>query len=220
MIGTRLRACALVMMLLVACAPSESTPTAAPSVPDSPRVLLALINHHGEQFDVDLRERRAGSQEELAAATYITGHLQLAGYTIRLEDVPVGDLVESSNIMALPPQGDPALVVAAPYDSDGQDASGQALGMFLEVARALNRREPEHHVEFVALGAQLTARGATTGLSELRRSLDDEGLDPGIFWVTELPSGEVKIEGPQTVIQGPAVQMGARLLELLANRDG
>ena len=219
MIGTRVRALALAMVL-VACAPNDATPAVAPSVPDEPTVLLALIEHHAEQFDVDLPERPAGSQEELAAATYITGHLQLAGYAIRLEDVPVGDLVESSNIMALPPKGDPAIVVAAPYDSDGKTASGHALGMFLEVARALDKRVPEHDVGFAALGAQLTARGATTGLSELRRSLDDEGLDPGIFWVTELPSGDVKVEGPQTVIEGPAAEMGARLLDLLAEREG
>jgi hypothetical protein len=125
-----------------------------------------------------LRDRVAGSQGELAAATYILGHLQQVGYIVLLDAVPVSDLVRSTNVVARPPSGaDPEFVVAVPYDAPSDP---RALGLWLELARALRVASPRHAVEFVALGAeQRSARGSR----RLARQLVDENADPVIVTI-------------------------------------
>jgi hypothetical protein len=145
-----------------------------------------ILEKHAGQFDVDLPDRVAGSDEELAASTYILGTLQRAGYTVRLDPVPVGNLVNSSNVIALPPSGDdPAYMVVVPYDvnptKSAREPFGRALGLFLELARALRAVDPDHYVAFGALGAEFSERnGGALGSRRLARYLLDEDQDPVI----------------------------------------
>ena len=157
------------LVMLMSCRGSEVTPKAIPTGP--PSVQPNVVTRHAEQFDEDLEVREPGSQQELAAASYILGHLQQAGYAPLLDAVPVKDLVKSTNVVASPPNGeDPSVVVAVPYDSGGiLEGRGAVVGTFLELARALNRADPGHRVGFVAMGAQsFKARGAVRLVSFLR----------------------------------------------------
>ena len=169
-----------VAVLAGACGGGGSAPP--PSGPTGPPdVRVDVVREHAEQFSEDIPERRAGSQEELAAATYITGHLQQAGYIVLLDAVPVKNLVRSTNVVANPPSGDePQVVVAVPYGSaPAAPDIPEALGVFLELARALRVRDPEHSVEFVALGAEFTdLAGGRLGSRRLAQLLLDEDVDP------------------------------------------
>jgi hypothetical protein len=117
-----------------------------------------VVDDHAAQFDDSLDDRLAGSQQEFAAATYILGHLQTAGYVPLLDPVPVQDLVRSTNVVAEPPSGErPQVVVTVAYDTRPESRpAGAALGLWLELARSLYARDREHAVEFVALGAERT----------------------------------------------------------------
>jgi hypothetical protein len=162
-------------------------PQSGPTGP--PEVRLEVVRRHAEQFTDDVPQRRAGSQEELAAATYITGHLQQAGYVVLLDAVPVKDLVRSTNVVARPPSGaDPKVVVAVPYGSSPASPDiPSSLGMFLELARALRVQFPEHSVEFVALGAEFTdLSGGRLGSRRLAQQLLDEEHDPIIVLLDEV----------------------------------
>jgi hypothetical protein len=153
-----------------------------------------VVRRHGREFDGELADRRAGSQGEQAASFYILGHLQQAGYVVRLDGVPVGNLVRSTNLMALPPsKGDPEVVVAVPYDT----GSGLTLGVFLELARALHAATAEHAVEFVALGAEGTGGDdRELGSRRLIKVLADEGADPLIITLSA-SGGEFFAEGDE-----------------------
>lgn len=135
---------------------------------------------HAEQFETELASRPPGSQEEFAAAAYITAHLQKAGYAVRLEDVPVADTVRSSVVIGVPPSGDvPDVIVTVSFDTPiGEpDADGSDLGAFLEVARALRVAQGMHDIEFVALGAQ---SDDMLGARRLARLLLDEEVEARI----------------------------------------
>jgi hypothetical protein len=147
-------------LLGAACA--SSTGGGAFTKPSGPPGLQdAVVAEHAAQFDEKLAVRPAGSQKEFAAATYILGHLQAGGYTPLLDPVPVEDLVRSTNVVADPPRSaDVTIVVAIPYDTGARSRpTGAALGLWLELARALYVKEPRHRVEFVALGAEHAAAG-------------------------------------------------------------
>ena len=174
------------LLVAVACGgggarPSEVEPTGPPTV--RPEVVRA----HAEQFDDELSDRPAGSQQEQAASQYILGHLQQAGYFVQLDAVPVEDLVESTNLVALPPSGaEPTTAVVVAYDAEKRSPeAGETIGVWLEVARALYVAEPDHRVEFVALGAERTAdhlgsRRLAQQLIEQERDLDVMTLVPGM----------------------------------------
>lgn len=130
---------------------------ARPSPFGSPTVDEREVVQHAAQFKNAKDSRPAGSQEEFAAAAYITGHLQKAGYVVRLDPVPVTDTVRSTNVVALPPSGDdPKITVVTAYTRGTAVwlGDGESIGLFLELARALNVAVPDHSVEFVALGAE------------------------------------------------------------------
>lgn len=140
--------------------------------------------------------RPAGSQQELAASAYIVAHLTEAGYVSRLDAVPVEDLVRSTNVVALPPSGDePEAIVVVSYDSsydstEGSGMGGPAIGVWLEVARALRAIDPAHSVEFVALGAEHTrVGGGRLGSRRLARQLTDDGSPPPIVAVEGVDVG-------------------------------
>lgn len=193
-----LRLPALLLVAAAACTGStEEAPVRAPQ--GAPEVRLDVVDEHAAQFDQELPQRPAGSQEEFAAATYITGHLQQAGYEVRLASVPHKDLVRSTNVVALPPGGEPiSAVVTVLYDTaSNMQPHGRDIGLFLEVARALHVREPEHHVQFVALGAEVTAEdGGNLGSKTLAAELSDLDEKPPVIALLEVSSGGFRAPGP------------------------
>lgn len=205
------------LVFLCAC-PSPGSEQAevssTPTLPDSSRPLVSLIRKHARQFDEELPDRPAGSQEELAAATYIVGHLQLAGYRVTFDDVPVENLVESSNVIALPPGGEtPRLIVSVAYDAEEGERSGYSLGVFLEVARALILGNEDHRIAFVALTAETTGPDLGAGSRALASSLREQGTRPGLVGVaaSEDRFGYLLIDGEGRI---------SRLLGQTANDSG
>jgi hypothetical protein len=172
----------------------------APAAEGPPGVQISVIEEHARQFDEDLPERPAGSQQEFAAATYLTGHLQRAGYEVRLASVPFKDLVRSTNVVALPPGGEPvSAVVTVLYDTGSSTPpNGRDLGLFLEIARALRVRHADHHVEFVALGAEVTREsGGNLGSKILASELRDIEPTPPVIALLEVSSGGFRAPGPR-----------------------
>lgn len=164
----------------------HTTPTGEEPPPQGPPVIsYDVVRQHATQFDVDLPDRPPGSQHELAAASYILGHLQLAGFSPRLDSVPVADAVNSTNVVAMPPNGaEPEFMITVPYDTDGSARQhGLEIGLFLELARALSVADPDHRVSFVALGAE-SAFGR--GTRRLAQFLIDEDLSPSIVTVRNI----------------------------------
>lgn len=195
------------IVLLAACGGDTSRPSEVePSGP--PSVRRDVVEDHAAQFDDELSERQAGSQQEQAASQYVLGHLQQAGYFVQLDAVPVGDLVESTNLVALPPSGEePETIVTVAYDSPGDPAaSGAAIGTFLELARALYAADPDHRVEFVALGAETSAEHL--GSRRLAQQLREAGSTVSV--VTIVPGGEsLGVVGALAAdIEGAAKQEG------------
>lgn len=172
----------LVIFSLVSCVRpddgGQSVPTKGP-----PSISYDLVRQHAEQFDVDVPDRPPGSQHELAAASYILGHLQLAGFSPRLDRVPVADTINSTNVFAYPPNGsEPEFLVAITYDTpaSGRVQQGRELGLFLELARAVTVADPDHSVAFAALGAENADRRGTRRLAQF---LLDEGIAPSILLI-------------------------------------
>jgi hypothetical protein len=217
---TRLPILALLLALAACTSSGVIRPISDPTGP--PTIEPAAVEQHAEQFDVDLPERRAGSQQEFAAASYITAHLQSAGYVVKLDAVPVEDLVRSSNVVALPPSGEaPELVVAIGYDTTERVSDfGEGLGVFLEVARALRVDVPEHSVQFVALGAEhTTLNDGALGSRRLVRVLQDAEVDPEIVQIvmrTGIPAFEKAGYETNAVFFDDA-DVGPRLLEYLVD---
>jgi hypothetical protein len=158
-----------------------------------PEVRPEVVGRHAEQLDYELGPRPAGSQREQIAAQYVLGHLQRAGYLVSLDTVPVGNLVESTNLIALPPsEHDPKVVVTAPYDSpEGTATGGEEVGFLLELARAFNVASPDHDVEFAALAADSTGgQIGRLGSRRLVRDLLDEGVRPAIVEIRDIEQGD------------------------------
>ncbi len=178
------RAWTLLLAMLAASACSQQQPPLPlPSPSGPPRVQGDVVDAHAEQFDRDAPDRPAGSQQELAAATYLLGHLQQAAYAVRLDRIPVGDLVTSTNVVTTTTRDEPEAVVVAPYDTgSGAASSGRSLGFFLELARALRAANAEHDVGFAALGAEhATVRGGRLGSRRLAQQLRDAGADARVY---------------------------------------
>jgi hypothetical protein len=168
-----------------ACGSGGDAPVAEPAGP--PEVRLGVAEAHAEELSTgELSDRPAGSQAEQAAAVYLLGHLQRAGYVVLLDPVPVADLVRSTNVIARPPSGaGPEVVVAIPYDSppSGRDDS-KDLGIFLELARALRVERPEHGVEFAALGGEYApVEPGRLGSRRLAQQLIDDEEEPLVVWI-------------------------------------
>lgn len=181
----------LALLALVSCTANETPrPAASPSGP--PAIEADAIEAHASQFADELPDRVAGSQQEFAATTYITAHLQQAGYVVEFDSIPVENTVRSTNVVALPPSTeDPLFLVAAAYDGSGPTPS---VGVFLELARALRASVPEHSVQFVALGAEETPVSDGTaqvlGTRRMIKLLQDRELTPKVIYLTnaQLPT--------------------------------
>lgn len=198
---------AATMLLATGCARSGGVSEDPRGSRGPPRVRSEQVDLHAEYFDENLVERSPGSRGELVAASYILAHLQKAGYAPLLDPVPVGDLVRSTNVTAAPPAGgSPAFVVTTAYDSADGKMRGAGLGLFLELARALTVAEPEHRVEFVALGAE-SEDGKGSRL--LASSLDEREVEAQVI---EL--GDISRAGATFDARGPAAR------SLLADHDG
>lgn len=210
-----------------------------------PAVVRAeVMERHAAQFDRgELKSRPAGSQQELSAATYILGHLQRAGYAVRLEGVPVKDLVSSTDVLGLPPSGrPPSAVVTVAYDTEaGARDFGADIGLFLELARALRVVDPRHDVMFAALGAENTRiGGGGLGSRRLIGLLDEGRADPPVIAITNVGPGPVCTGGgaapgcearppagpyaeagfERTPASGPPEALGRALLDLLKDSGG
>lgn len=184
----------------IACTGGDEAGELAANQAEGPdEIRIDAVAEHGRQFDEELPERDAGSQQEFAAASYITGHLQQAGYRVRLDSVPFKDLVRSTNVVALPPGGDePEAVVTVLYDTTtGTPPHGRDIGLFLELARALRVQEPDHNVQFVALGAEVSSHGGgNLGSRELAAELVDLDEPPPVIGLLEVSSGGFRAPGP------------------------
>jgi hypothetical protein len=187
----------VVSVAMTGCGDGSETPLAEPTGP--PTVQDDVVRDHGEQFDTDVPDRPAGSQEELAASTYLTGHLQLAGYLVFLDGVPVKDLVRSTNVVARPPSGKgPTIALTVAYDTSKEFPSdGDALGLFLELARALNVATPNHSVSFVALGAEhVDLADGNLGSRRAAKEWIDDDAHPIVLSLGQITEGAcVTIEG-------------------------
>jgi hypothetical protein len=182
----RYAATAVLLIVVSACSEGASPrPVVEPTGP--PQLRSEVIQRHVEEFGSVLADRRAGTAGEGAASAYVLGHLQQAGYVVLLDSVPLADLIRSTNIVAQPPSGDaPEVVVAVPYDEPPPGSSArsydEALALMLELARALRVSNPDHSVEFVALGAEFVADGGALngrlGSRRLAQSLLDSGASP------------------------------------------
>lgn len=191
--GRRLVATLLLALGASACGGGETRPSEIE--PTGPPVVRAeVVARHAAQFDEELTEREAGSQEEQAASQYILGHLQQAGYFVQLDAVPVANLVESTNLLALPPSGkEPETIVTVAYDADDRTAPyGATIGVFLELARALYVAERDHRIEFAALGAEATDEHL--GSRRLAQQLREE--DRNVDVITLVPNRDhVEVRG-------------------------
>lgn len=157
-----------------------------------PTVQPEVVAAHAEQFDTEIPEREAGSQQEQAAATYLLGVFQRNGYVVRLESVPVENLVSSTDLLATPPGVDEAsTIVVFPYGSPERGSpNGTAIGLVLEVARALNVADPTHTVGFAAVGADFLARdGGALGSRRLAQLLLERDEMPTIVQIGTVAEG-------------------------------
>lgn len=161
---------------------------------------MDVINRHAAEFADEVPRRPAGSQQEQIAATYILGHLQQAGYPARLDGVPVGDLVRSTNVIAVPRGGaEPRYLVAVAYDTpEDESVSAVSIGVFLEVARALSVVGGDRPVEFVALGAEFAEPSeGHLGSRAMARLLTGDGFEPQIIYLSpELSGDALSSQGP------------------------
>lgn len=167
---------------IVGCSPVGAPERVRPRT-GAPTVESEAARRHADQFETDVPVRRAGSQEEAAAATYLLGHLQAAGYSARLDAVPVEDLVRSTNVLTIPPDdGVAPVLVAVVYDTGPSPGRGRALGLWLELARAAavaGGGDPP--VRFAALGAEhAQTTGGHLGSRRLAQVLLDRGEEPGL----------------------------------------
>jgi len=171
-----------------------------PDAPGPPTVEVDVIDRHAAEFADEVPRRPAGSQQEQIAATYILGHLQQAGYPARLDGVPVGDLVRSTNVIAVPRGGaEPRYLVAVAYDTpEDESVSAVSIGVFLEVARALSVVGGDRPVEFVALGAEFAEPSeGHLGSRAMARLLTGDGFEPQIIYLSpELSGDALSAQGP------------------------
>jgi hypothetical protein len=209
----------LLAMLGPACF-SRSSGHGPPPQSGPPRVQPGVVAQRARWFDHNDPIRAAGSQQELVASSYILARLEEAGYVVSLDPVPVGNLLHSTNVIALPPSGEAATAVIVDYDtSSSAPSDGVALGTFLEVARALRVVEPRHKVEFAALGAEhIAVNGGQVGARSLIELLKSQSPLPRIVRIGDLRQGV-----PNVSVAGPAarsIRSAARSAHLVVQAAG
>lgn len=183
--------CIAPCLALSACA-GDTTGSPGPAASGGPEVSVALVEKHAAEFDAEVPARYPGTDEEFAAASYVLGHLQLAGYGTFLDAVPVENLVRSTNVVAFPSSGDPVRLVVVDYGTaPGRTLDPTSVGLLLELARALQVAEPDHSVGFVALGAAApTDAEISLGARRLAKFLEERELEPTIVQLEVSADGE------------------------------
>jgi hypothetical protein len=228
-----------VMVALTTACGITTTQVEAPEIEGPPEFVVTTALQHAEQFqDTELRHRPAGSEQEQAATAYILGILQRNGYVSRLDAVPVRDLYRATNLIAQPrPGGPPEVMVTVAYDTpaDAEDERASqgalALGLFLELSRALNAANPEHGVHFAALAAEHSeVEGGRLGSTRLARLMLDEGQTPRVIELADIRTqGGYQDDGAppgadvfgqagfdRVIIAGGIEEAGEALFELLS----
>jgi hypothetical protein len=187
------------MLLLTGCAAGTVTKGRPPTT-GPPRVQPAVVQRHAQWFDRNDPSRPAGSQGELVAGSYLLARLEQAGYLVKLDPVPVGNLLHSTNVIALAPSGTSSTVIVVNYDTaPAVPSDGAAIGTFLEVARALRVMEPLHSVEFAALGAEhVNVDGGQVGSRSLIELLKQQSSRPQIIRLADVANttGPISAAGP------------------------
>lgn len=188
-------------LLMTTCSPRTVSPS-RPARTGPSSIRMDVVKQWGRWFDLRDPHRSAGTDGELVASSYLLGRLEQAGYLVRLDPVPVGNLLHSTNVIAEPPSGTPSIVVVVSYDTGSSAPSdGLALGMFLELARALRARVPDHSVEFAALGAEhTTVNGGQVGARSLIELLKPLQHKPRIIRVGPISGAAdaVSVRGPSS----------------------
>jgi hypothetical protein len=198
---------ALVAVVAAASCTTSAPPPEVPAASGPATIRLAAVRAHSRQFDEDDPRRHAGSQGEGIAATYILGHLQQAGYEVYLDPVPVRNLVNSTNVIALPPRGEePEAVVVVAYDTaPGVPDTSAALGLFLELARAAHVRDGDAALQFAALGAERAdVSGGRLGSRRLVQFMRERDQRPVV----------VSLEDISLASRGPVTVRGADAAEV------
>ncbi len=113
-------------------------------------------------FDQNLRERTAGSDQEVAAAEYIFEQLESFGYAPEYQYFSYlqgsNTSVNSQNIIVTKPgQSEETIIVGAHYDSvatAGVDDNGSGVSVVLETVKRLYNVETPYTIIFVFFGAE------------------------------------------------------------------
>lgn len=156
----------LLALLFTPLLPALSTrPAQAQSIPDFVTLIdQDMVMAHVEALSVDIGARPMGSDEELAAADYVSEQFESWGYAVEVEEFETtppdsdNETVTSRNVIATQESGDQILVVGAHMDSvtDGTGAGDNATGVavVLAAAEALADQDLAYTVIFVAFGAE------------------------------------------------------------------
>ena len=141
--------------------PVTATTGEAPSHAVFGEMAYAYVEHIQEE----LPARISGTVQERAAADFILGELQAAGYTDRqIQEQPFsyvkqdGRSYQSQNlIITREGKGEGFIVVGAHYDSidgHGADDNGSGVGLLMETAARLADAELPYTVKFIFFGAE------------------------------------------------------------------
>lgn len=133
-----------------------------------------------QYFDANLRERRAGTDQEVKTANFIKEKLDEVGY--ESEIVPFsytrgGTTTNSQNVVAVKPgRSEKQIIVGAHYDSVGTagvDDNGSGTAVTLETARRMYDIDTPYTIVFVFFGAE---EAGLRGSKAYADALSDEEL--------------------------------------------
>ena len=155
-----------------------------------------VVEQHADQFDDRGTRTTGGIRGGAGRGGLHPGALQQNGYFARLDPVPVADLFRSTNVIAEPEGGeeDPDAIVVVPYGTGPESPdNSEAIGLLLELSRALNVAAPGHKVQFAAVGAEYSdEEGGSLGSRRLARFMLDEDQDPLVIQLVEIsPEAEL-----------------------------
>lgn len=112
-------------------------------------------------LDTNLRERIAGTQQEINTATYIQSELESFGYQVTVTPFTYTRRGEDKNGQNLsltkPGNSTKKIIVGAHYDSVGTagvDDNGSGVAVVLETAKKFKTMETPYTIEFVFFGAE------------------------------------------------------------------
>lgn len=117
---------------------------------------------HTEFLTEEIGPRTAGSEYERAARDYIMEQLETSGYEPLKQDftyVRRGVTKQSSNVIGIKKgKSDKQIIVGAHYDSvavgTGADDNASSVGVILETADALKKKNLPYTIKFVFFGAE------------------------------------------------------------------